>query len=130
MDFLDDPAEMTPERGLAEVAAILAAGWRRPYGERTRTKPKIPRNCDFGRSRRVLPGRSQGHSGQRAEPLLHTPPAEGSMQLIRPARMVKRGCQGCRMNSIDGPMAGSKRESMEHRNRDVNRLGLASGVEP
>ena len=31
MDFLDDPAEMTPDQRLAEVAAILAAGWlRRP----------------------------------------------------------------------------------------------------
>jgi hypothetical protein len=31
MDFQDDPAEMTPELRLAEVAAILAAAWlRRP----------------------------------------------------------------------------------------------------
>ncbi len=29
MDFLDDPDEMTPEERLAEVAAILAAGYRR-----------------------------------------------------------------------------------------------------
>jgi hypothetical protein len=31
MDFQDDPEEMSPEQRLAEVAAILAAGWlRRP----------------------------------------------------------------------------------------------------
>jgi hypothetical protein len=29
MDFLDDPAEMTPEQRLAEIAAILAAGYLR-----------------------------------------------------------------------------------------------------
>ncbi len=29
MDFLDDPAEMTPGQRLAELAAILAAGYLR-----------------------------------------------------------------------------------------------------
>ena len=29
MEFLEDPGEMTPEERLAEVAAILAAGWQR-----------------------------------------------------------------------------------------------------
>ncbi len=31
MDFLDDPAELTPEQRLAEVAAILATGWLRTF---------------------------------------------------------------------------------------------------
>jgi len=34
MDFLDDPEEMTAEQRLAEVAAILAAGYMR-----LRTRP-------------------------------------------------------------------------------------------
>ncbi len=35
MLFQDDPAEMTPEQRLAEVAAILAAAWlRRPFTEK------------------------------------------------------------------------------------------------
>jgi hypothetical protein len=33
MDFLDDPAEMTPEQRLAEVAAILAGGYQRLRGQ-------------------------------------------------------------------------------------------------
>ena len=34
MDFLDDPEEMTAEQRLAEVAAILAAGYRRLFTEK------------------------------------------------------------------------------------------------
>jgi hypothetical protein len=32
MDFLDDPKDMAPDTRLAEVAAILAAGYRRSRG--------------------------------------------------------------------------------------------------
>jgi hypothetical protein len=37
MDFLDDPEEMTPEDRLAEVVAILAAGYLR-----LRQSPSMP----------------------------------------------------------------------------------------
>ena len=39
-DFLDDPEEMTPEQRLAEVAAILAAGYLR-----CRTFTENPLDC-------------------------------------------------------------------------------------
>jgi hypothetical protein len=47
MDFLDDPAEMTPEQRLAEVAGILAAGWLRrpltlPFTEKPLDSPAAP----------------------------------------------------------------------------------------
>ena len=35
LPFLDDPAEMTPEQRLAELASILAAAWlRHPFTEK------------------------------------------------------------------------------------------------
>ena len=40
MEFLDDPEEMTPEQRLAEVAAILAAGYLRV--PRSRLDPMAP----------------------------------------------------------------------------------------
>ena len=40
MDFLDDPEEMTPEQRLAEIAAILAAGYLRV--RRSRPEPVAP----------------------------------------------------------------------------------------
>ncbi len=39
MDFLDDPEEMTPEERLAELAAILAAGYKRMRESRTELAP-------------------------------------------------------------------------------------------
>ena len=42
MDFLDDPEEMTAEQRLAEVAAILAAGYLR---SRTRPFTENPLDC-------------------------------------------------------------------------------------
>ena len=40
MEFLDDPEEMTPEQRLAEVAAILAAGYLRQ--RRSGLEPMAP----------------------------------------------------------------------------------------
>jgi hypothetical protein len=39
MDFLDDPEEMSPEQRLAEVAAILAAGYLRMRESRVPPAP-------------------------------------------------------------------------------------------
>ena len=50
MEFLDDPAEMTPEQRLAAVAAILALAWlRRPFTEKPLDCSPTPMAvCDEG----------------------------------------------------------------------------------
>jgi len=40
--FTDDPEEMTPEHRLAEVAAILATGYRRLFTEKPLDCPGAP----------------------------------------------------------------------------------------
>ena len=56
LPFLDDPAEMTPELRLAEVAAILAAAWLRQFSRRPLTEKPLDSSrapmalCDNGLS--------------------------------------------------------------------------------
>jgi hypothetical protein len=59
MEFLDDPAEMTPEQRLAEVASILAAGYLR-----CRTFTENPLDC----SGAPLPLCDHGLTGREPAP--------------------------------------------------------------
>jgi hypothetical protein len=54
MPFEDDPEEMTPEQRLAEVAGILAAGFRRhPFTEKPLDCSAAPMPlCDNGLTQR------------------------------------------------------------------------------
>ena len=51
MDFLDDPAEMSPSERLSEVAAILAAGYLR-----LRRHPELAAAPETAESRLDTPG--------------------------------------------------------------------------
>ena len=49
-EFLEDPRDLTPEHRLAELAAILAAGWQRlsaPEKQLDSARPSTP-SCDNG----------------------------------------------------------------------------------
>ena len=63
MDFIDDPEELTPEQRLAEVAAILAAGYLRSRGSRPFTAK--PLDCAGA----PLPLCDEGLTGREPAPV-------------------------------------------------------------